>query len=154
MSAMASQITSLTIVYSTVYSGADHRKHQSSMSLTFVRGIHRWPMNSTHKEPVTRKMFPFADAIMGVLYSRGIEVIHWAIYFRVILLVRRLRKSWRNKHGWIVNVNPIRAVNIWANHTQRNGNVVRMAALVVTGDNIPIEDQGNHPNDLSVLAPK
>ena len=45
MSAMASQITSLTIVYSTIYSGADQRKHQSSASLTFVTGIHRWPMS-------------------------------------------------------------------------------------------------------------
>ena len=36
MSAMASQITSLTIVYSTVYSYADERKHQSSVSLAFV----------------------------------------------------------------------------------------------------------------------
>ena len=41
MGAMASQITSLTIVYSTVYSGADQRKHQSSASLAFVTGIHR-----------------------------------------------------------------------------------------------------------------
>ena len=43
MSAMASQITSLLIIYSTVYLGADQRKHQSSASLAFVRGIHRWP---------------------------------------------------------------------------------------------------------------
>ena len=64
MSLMASQITSLTIVYSTVYSGADHRKHQRSVSLAFVRGIHRWPVNSPHKGPVTRKMFPFDDVIM------------------------------------------------------------------------------------------
>ena len=64
MSAMASQITSLTIVYSTVYSGVDQRKHQSSASLAFVRGIHRWPVNSLHKSPVTRKMFPFDDVIM------------------------------------------------------------------------------------------
>ena len=64
MSAMASQITSLTIVYSTVYSGADRRKHQSSVSLAFVRGIHRRPVNSPHKGPVTRKMFPFDDVIM------------------------------------------------------------------------------------------
>ena len=49
---MASQITSLTIVYSTVYSGADQRKHQSSASLAYVRGIHRWPVNSPHKGPV------------------------------------------------------------------------------------------------------
>ena len=64
MSAMASRITSLTIVYSTVYSGADQRKHQSSASLASVQGIHRWPVNSQHKGPVTRKMFPFDDVIM------------------------------------------------------------------------------------------
>ena len=57
MGAMASQITSLTIVYSTVHSGADQRKHQSSASLAFVRRIHRWPVNSPHKWPVTRKCF-------------------------------------------------------------------------------------------------
>ena len=43
MNMMVSQITSLTIVYSTVYSGTDQRKHQSSASLVFVRGIHRGP---------------------------------------------------------------------------------------------------------------
>ena len=64
MGTVASQITSLTIVYSTVYSGADQRKHQSSASLAFVRGIHRGPVNSPHKWPVTRKMFPFDDVIM------------------------------------------------------------------------------------------
>ena len=63
MDAMASQISSLTIVYSTVYSGADQRKYQSSASLAFVRGIHRWPVNSPHKWPVTRKMLPFDDVI-------------------------------------------------------------------------------------------
>ena len=63
MGAMASQITSLTIV-STVHSGADQRKHQSSTSLSFVRGIQRWTVNSPHKWPVTRKMFPFDDIIM------------------------------------------------------------------------------------------
>ena len=52
---MASQITSLTIVYSTVHPGADQRKHQSSASLAFVRGIHRWPVTSPQKWPVTRK---------------------------------------------------------------------------------------------------
>ena len=64
MCAMASQITSLTYVYSSVYSGADKKKHQSSASLAFVRGIHRWPVNSLHKGPVTWKMFPFDDVIM------------------------------------------------------------------------------------------
>ena len=48
MSAMVSQITSLTIVYSTVYRGADQRKHRSSASLAFVRGLHQWPLKSPH----------------------------------------------------------------------------------------------------------
>ena len=56
MTAMTSQITSLTIVYSIFCSDADQRKHQSSASLAFVRGIHRWPVNSPHKWPVMRKM--------------------------------------------------------------------------------------------------
>ena len=60
MGTMACQITNLTIVYPTVYSGADQRKHQSSASLGFVRG----PVNSPHKWSVTRKMFPFDDVIM------------------------------------------------------------------------------------------
>ena len=73
MRAVASQITGLSIVYSTAGSGTDERKHQSSASLAFVRGIHRWPVNSPHKRPVTRKMFPFDDVIMWWkrVYSLG-----------------------------------------------------------------------------------
>ena len=74
MGAIASQITSLTIVYSTVYSTADQRKHQSAASLAFVRGIHRAPGNSPHKWPVTRKMFPFDDVIMGSWGKLCVEV--------------------------------------------------------------------------------
>ena len=55
MSAKASQITGVMIIYSTFCSGADQRKHQSSASLAFVRGIHQWPVNSPHKGPVTRE---------------------------------------------------------------------------------------------------
>ena len=64
ISTIASQITSLTIVFSTVYSDVAQRKHQSATSLPFERGIHRGPVNSPHKWPVTRKMFPFDDVIM------------------------------------------------------------------------------------------
>ena len=52
-------------VYSTVYSGADQREHQSSVPLVYVRGIHRWPVNSPHKGPVTRKISPYDDVIMA-----------------------------------------------------------------------------------------
>ena len=69
MGAIESQITGMTIVYSTVCSGADQRKHQSSVSLAFVCGIHRWPVNSPHKGLLTRKMFPFYDVIMYGLMS-------------------------------------------------------------------------------------
>ena len=64
MSEMASKITSLPIVHSTVYSGTGQRKYQSSASLAFVRGINRWPVNSPHKGSVTRKMFLLDDIIM------------------------------------------------------------------------------------------
>ena len=66
MGTIASQLTSLTIVYSTVYSDADQRKHQSSTSLAFVRGIHWGPVNSPHKWPVMGKMFPLDDVIMNI----------------------------------------------------------------------------------------
>ena len=77
------QITSHIIVYSTVYSGINQREHQCSASLAFVRGIHRWPVNSPHKWPVTRKMFPFDDVIMHESWTDSTtetfvtEVIRW-----------------------------------------------------------------------------
>ena len=90
MSVVASQITSLAIVYSTVYSGADQTKHQSSASLAFVRGIHRSPGNSPHKGPVTRKIFPFDDVIMlegpewGPVMDRSFVLI-FLLYARYVL---------------------------------------------------------------------
>ena len=62
MIAMSSQITGVSIICSAVCSDADQIKHQSPESLTF-RGIYRWPVDSPHKGPVTRKMFPFDDVI-------------------------------------------------------------------------------------------
>ena len=76
MGVIASQITSLTIGYSTVYSGADQRKHQSFAPLAFVRGIHQSPVNSPHKGPVTRKMFPFDDVIMMLKYMVKLVILN------------------------------------------------------------------------------
>ena len=64
MSPTAFQITGIPIVCSTVYSGANQRRHQSSASLAFVRGIHWWPVDSPPKGPVIQKMFSFDDVIM------------------------------------------------------------------------------------------
>ena len=96
MGTMASQITSLTIVYSTVYSSADQRKHQSSASLAFVRGIHRGPVNTPHKWPVTRKMFPFDDVIMIRLSSS--RVMHYLVIKTVLYgdVALRFFRGWNN----------------------------------------------------------
>ena len=67
MRAMAYQITSLMILYSTIYSDEDQRKLQSSASLAFVLEIHQWQMNSPHKWPVMQKMFPVDDVTMDSL---------------------------------------------------------------------------------------
>ena len=90
MGAMVSQITSLTIGYSTVYSGTGQRKPQSSASLGFVRWIHRWSVNSPHKWPVTRKMFPVDDVIMqeGEIWGICCESEVWPTFtiFNVLIL--------------------------------------------------------------------
>ena len=77
MSSMASQITGVSIVCSTVWSDADQRKHQSSALLAFVRGIHRWPMDSPHVRPVKRKMFPFDDVIMWEMPPPQVFFMKW-----------------------------------------------------------------------------
>ena len=85
MSPIVSQITSLMIVYSTVYSGVDQRKHESSMSLAYVRGIHRGLVNSPHKWPVTWKMFPFDDIIMKAMRLMVDETVCFEMMSLMIL---------------------------------------------------------------------
>ena len=67
MTVMASQIPASRLFTQPFIQGADRRKHQSSAPGAFVRGIRRWPVNSPHKWPVTRKMFPFDDIIMRII---------------------------------------------------------------------------------------
>ena len=79
MTTMAPQITGLTVVYSTVYSDEDQRKHQSSASLAFVWGIvgnSPGPVNSHHKGPVTRKMFPFDDVILISRWGNAVPAMN------------------------------------------------------------------------------
>ena len=90
MSAMASWITSLTIVYSTVYSGADQRKHPSSVLLAFVRGIHWWPVNFPHKGPLTRQMLPFDDVIMIRADSGSANITFYGH-------IHMIRKRWNTR---------------------------------------------------------
>ena len=95
MGAMASQITGASIVYSTVCSGADHRKHQSSASLAFVKGIHRWPVNSLHKGPVMRKMFTFDDVIMSFPETNGLTVRCISYKIGIVGVTRKWKALYR-----------------------------------------------------------
>ena len=73
MNAIASQITSVSIF-------------QSSTSLAFLRGIHRGPVNSLHKRPVTRKMFPFDDIIMNIIYQSDDKMLMYNLYIYIYWL--------------------------------------------------------------------
>ena len=95
MTTMASQITSLMNIYLIVYSDADQRKHQSSASQAFVRGNHRLPVNSPHKWPVTRKMFPFDDVIMEM--ASILSRVRWVNSLR---LNDAYIRKWTNQH-WL-----------------------------------------------------
>ena len=86
MDTMASQITSLAIVYSTIYSGADQRKHQSSATLAFVRGIHRTTVNSRHKWPVTRKRVSIAGMPTVLYIQNAFCIWHIKSVFCMVIL--------------------------------------------------------------------
>ena len=95
MGTIASQITSLKSVYSTIYSGADQRKHQSSASLAFVRGIHRWSMNSPHKWPATRIFIPFDD--VNMVHNTTCKMrfgARWRMYFISLQQIRPVASLW------------------------------------------------------------
>ena len=81
MSAMVSQIAGVSIVYSTVCSGADQRKHQSSSSLDFVRGIQRWLVKSPQKASNAENVsiwWRHHDACAFVYAVRSsLEHFHW-----------------------------------------------------------------------------
>ena len=121
MGTIASQITSLAIVYSIVYSGAGQSKHQSSASLAFVRRIHQGPVNSPRKWPVPRKMFPFNDVIMHVF--PGNKSIFYQLIFvmklKALFEITVTPGHWNVPGSWgsfsrKMKINLYRTVNIMA----------------------------------------
>ena len=107
MTAMASPILGVSIVYSTVCSGADQRTHQNSASLAFVRGIHRGPVNSPHKGPAARKMLPFDDVIMTF---NPIQVTAKHLQIKILIESTHARSM---DLSFIEEVNPILAKPPW-----------------------------------------
>ena len=103
MGAMASQINSLGIVYSIVHSGADQRKHPSSASLAFVRGIHRWPVNSPHKKASNAENVSIWWRHHGNCWTVCITVLYMTAIYREyavfcldkLLSGRTARQAWK-----------------------------------------------------------
>ena len=124
---MASQITGVSMVCSTVCSGADQRKHQSSASLAFVRGIYRWPVNSPHKGPVTRETFLFHVVIIEAYYQGR---YHISLYCSIMLYpitinATCLPYSLFGTTTTIMNQlcipsHPFTAINCWDRHFKRD----------------------------------
>ena len=106
MGAVASLITSLTTVYSIVYSGSDQRKHQSLASLAFVRGCHRWLLYSPHKWRVARKMFPFDDVIMVLVCASHGVLTHKSLWKRPYsdkVISHRVNNTHVEQHQCLLN---------------------------------------------------
>ena len=80
MGALASQITSLTIVYLTVYSDADQRKHQSSASLAFCAG------NSPETGECPAQMASYAENV-SIWWRHHAIQIDWTTEMGVILFL-------------------------------------------------------------------
>ena len=117
MSMVVSQITSFSIVCSIVCSGADQRKHQSSASLAFVRGIHRWPANSPHNELVT-EIFSIwwrhhgkQLLLPGHTYM-GRTIENFTIHSRVLTNERVKHPSYLNHYGLTTPYGDVVLINI------------------------------------------
>ena len=104
MSPMASQITGVSVVYSTVCTAAHQTKRQSSASLAFVRGIHRSPRKSPHKGPVPLKLFPFNDVIMSVFYCNCLNHFISNADEKVSVQARKpsMNKEWIHEYHVVV----------------------------------------------------
>ena len=99
MSAMASQITGVSIVCSKICLSADQKKHTNSVLLAFVRGIPRWQVDSPHKGPITRKMFSIWWRHQGGKMGGQIDFV-WTRHIHIMCTGNRSQKliplQWRN----------------------------------------------------------
>ena len=146
MGAIASQITSLTIIFSAVYLDTDQRKHQSSASLAFVRGIHRSPVNSPHKLPVTRKCFhlmtsSWTGKIRQMLISHAI-IMSIAKTPHVSSVIQYPVSDTKQSNNELANEIRSIAINIAMIFTSKNANVITWhSTILLYGSNaLPATD--------------
>ena len=124
MTAMASPITGVSMLCSIVYSGSDQRKPQNSASLAFVGVIQRWPVNSPHKGPATRKMFPFDNVIMKISHCSGAHQLHlsmsWSVWLFECLPVNRALSEFSLTHVLAYPCPRICDASGWVFHNKTN----------------------------------
>ena len=87
MPTLSSLVATQVVDMTTLAANDEIYHHQSSVSLAFVRGIQWWPVNSPHKCPVTRQMFPFDDIIMNYANSRDLTSFNFVIEHGIIAWV-------------------------------------------------------------------
>ena len=162
--AMASLITNLTRVYSTVELCADQRKHQSSASLAFVRGFQRRPVNSPHKWPVTRKMFPFDDVIILEVWFTWLSMNNHAERIPIIIAtlptmhcaLRRVGSGSQMCNIWLWSEN-IKLQNMARLKLIQNKTITIILLLIYIRQNITrLLNNGTHrfSNKCAILALK
>ena len=145
MSAMVSQITSIAILCSAVYSGVDQRKHQSSASLAFVRGIHQSLVNSLHKGPVTRKMIPFDGVI--IFYPHPSRLLRWR-QGNLMIVHMAVKRHWIK---WIYGMHTNPRIHfqllIWPQYTYNENHVQNVwnIAYIRTWENNDREISRSNP---------
>ena len=160
MSAVASQISGVSFVCLTLGACADQRKHQSAASLTFVREMHRWPVNSPHKRPVTWKIFPFDDIIMSLPYYPMRHLQHNSrtntTYITATLKSMLLTHWGRDKNGRHFPNDILKCIflnkNVWISNTIW----LKFVVLNRPVDNIPALGQiiaWRRPGDKSLSEP-
>ena len=144
MGAKASQITSLASVYSTVYSGPDQTKHQSSASLAFMRGIHRPPVNSPHKGPVTRIFFsiwwrhhvPYNDVTSR--WPRGAMHQHRSGFTLAQVIIWYLKQCWQLVPTLILSIMGLKIIHCGAIITRsispKSSKMTPHISPVITGE--------------------
>ena len=128
MSAIGSEITGVLIICLIVCPGTDQRKQQSSALLAFVRGIHRWPVNSPHKGPVMREIFPFDDVIMIIFIM--VFTVNVIFFFHEACLLQQI--CYQHCASWLlmvwsfstkasvaaVSMHPCKSSCLWVKETQ------------------------------------
>ena len=135
------------------------KKHQSSTSLVFVRGIHQWLVDSPHKGPVMRKIFPFDNVIMSQpcsyrychVISMTLERVNMEMWYKFCDQTKQVSLA-----GWYLST--IRVTQV-AEHWNLKSNIlsnqrVSQMGVPLAACREPVGIQNKPPNGLYAFEHK